>query len=66
MLKVRKNLSYLIIAIGIVLIWRGVWGLLDIFLFPSIPVLSFSVSIALGVVLLLVHEPKRFDLSELD
>ncbi|MEN9920352.1 MAG: Fuseless [Candidatus Parcubacteria bacterium] len=66
MLKVRKNLGYLVIAVGIVLIWRGVWGLADILLVPNIPVLSFLLSILLGVLLLLIHKPKQFDLDELE
>jgi hypothetical protein len=66
MKKVKKNLGYLIIAVGIVFIWRGVWGLADIFLMPSIPVLSFSLSILIGILVLLVHEPNRLDLEELD
>jgi hypothetical protein len=66
MAKLKKNLSYLTIAIGIVLIWRGVWGLADIFLIPSTPALSFAVSIILGILLLLLHNPKRFDLDELE
>lgn len=64
--KVRQNLRYLFIAAGIVFVWRGIWGLADIYLIPSNPTLSFIVSIGIGIVLLLLHEYERSDLRELE
>ncbi len=66
MIKLRKNISFLIIAVGIVLIWRGVWGLADTFLFPNITILSFLASIGMGILVLLIHEPDKLDLRELE
>lgn len=66
MIKLKNNIGYLIIAVGIVLIWRGVWGLADIFLIPNMPILSLVLSIILGIGLLLLHNPKQLDLEELD
>lgn len=62
---VKKNMHYLLIAAGIVFIWRGIWGLADIYLLPAHPVLSFCFSIVIGIILLLLHEPKDSDLREL-
>lgn len=37
--------------VGLVCIWRGVWGLLDLYLVPQSPALSRILSILLGLVL---------------
>jgi hypothetical protein len=66
MLKLLKNLHYIVGAVGIVLIWRGVWGLADVYLLFSTPLVSFAVSILLGILILLLLGPKRFTLDELE
>ena len=65
MSKLGQNLKYFIIASGIVLIWRGIWGLADIYLFPDDLTLSFAASIAIGIVLLLLVNWSKRDISEL-
>jgi hypothetical protein len=50
----RKNLRIIIDFLGIIIIWRGIWGLLDLFVFPGNQLLSYLVSIALGFILLLI------------
>ena len=45
----RTTLNSLIIVVAIIMLWRGVWGLLDIYLFPDIPTLSYVVSISMGI-----------------
>ena len=65
MRKVRKNLDILVIAVGIVLIWRGIWGLADMYLLPQSPLISFAASIALGVAILYLHNPKQGDIREI-
>ncbi|MDD3861786.1 MAG: hypothetical protein PHP74_02760 [Candidatus Gracilibacteria bacterium] len=42
----------LIIAIAIVLVWRSIWGLADMYLFPNNPLLSHLVSLFLGILFL--------------
>jgi len=45
----------IMIIVGVVAIWRGVWGLLDRFgqyAFPENPELDFIVSIILGLMIL--------------
>lgn len=64
MAKLKLNLKYLFIVAGIVLVWRGIWGLADIYLFPQSPILSFSVSIVSGLLLLLVVNWRDGDISE--
>ncbi|MGR9088016.1 MAG: hypothetical protein ACU841_13200 [Gammaproteobacteria bacterium] len=48
----HPNLNAIVIVIGIIMLWRGTWGLLDTYLFPGSPTLSYIVSIALGILVL--------------
>jgi hypothetical protein len=51
--RTLKNMFYIIIiAFAIVAFWRGIWGLMDFYLFPKNQVLSFSLSILIGVLIL--------------
>lgn len=65
MLKFEQNFKYIAITIGIVLTWRGVWGLADLYLFPDELVISFIASFILGIVVLLLVDFKKLDLREL-
>ena len=45
-----KKFSFsLLLAIGFVAVWRGIWYLLDIVLLPNSQLLSAILSIAIGV-----------------
>lgn len=33
----KKELHTLLIVIAIIFIWRGIWGLLDVYLLPNYP-----------------------------
>ncbi len=48
----KKVFFTIIIAFAIISFWRGTWGLMDIYLFPNSHVMSFSVSILAGVIIL--------------
>jgi len=48
----EKVFDTLVIAFAIVLFWRGVWGLMDLYLFPSNHAVSYVISIVLGVAIL--------------
>lgn len=61
----KKNLNVLILAVAIVFVWRGIWGLADLHLLPNSPTISFIASIVIGVIILLLHKPKQKDISEL-
>ncbi|MBC8435291.1 hypothetical protein H8D91_02195 [archaeon] len=51
--NLRDVLIILIASLAIVGFWRGVWGLLDYFLFPNNFLLSQIISIFLGIFILL-------------
>ena len=52
----------LVVLSGVVMAWRGIWHLADIYLFPNNDVLSSIVSVAIGIILLYLPEE---DLKEL-
>lgn len=48
----HPNANAAIIVLAVIMVWRGVWGLLDLYLFPGSPLLSYLLSIGLGFVIL--------------
>jgi len=59
----KQNSKILLIAIGVVFVWRGIWGITDLYLFPNNPTLSLIVSIMIGLVILYTNDKK---IDELD
>lgn len=53
-LSKRKNLRIIIDFLGIIIISWGIWGILDSFIFPGNELLSYTISIVLGFILLLI------------
>lgn len=48
-----KKVGYtIILAFAIISFWRGVWGLMDLYLFPQNEFISFSISVLLGILIL--------------
>ena len=39
----------MLIAISVVLFWRGAWGIMDLYVFPDNDLLSYIVSLVLGI-----------------
>jgi len=50
--SIKKVFYALLIAFAIVSFWRGVWGIMDEFLFPNNFILSSIVSVAIGILIL--------------
>jgi len=48
----KKIAHTILIAFAIVSFWRGVWGLMDLYLYPQNPLVSFLISLILGIVIL--------------
>ena len=48
--KTVKDVFYtILVAFAIISFWRGAWGLMDLYLFPSHKVWSFLISILVGI-----------------
>jgi hypothetical protein len=50
----NKVFFALLIAFAVISFWRGVWGLMDIFLFPGNKILSLISSVIIGIVILIL------------
>lgn len=48
----RRLWVVIIAALAIVSFWRGVWGLMDLYMFPENEPLSFSISVVIGLIIL--------------
>lgn len=59
----RKHhiLAAMLVGTAIVFLWRGVWNLADIYLFPNQDVVSAVVCIVVGFIILYLRD---FDLKE--
>jgi len=42
---------YLMAIVAAVMVWRGIWGLLDVYLWPQNPKLSYWISALIGLIL---------------
>ncbi len=62
MKNIKNNFKLLLLAIAIVAVWRGVWGLMDIYLLPNNPIWSFLVSIIVGLIILYFNDRKLNEL----
>jgi len=56
--KHHQFLYSVIIAIGLIAVWRGIWGILDLYLFQNNPLISFSASIVFGLIILGITHQK--------
>lgn len=45
----HQTIFAVVIALAVISFWRGVWGLMDIYLFPESAEMSFLVSILIGL-----------------
>lgn len=53
----RHRLTYFLVAGGgLIFFWRGIWGLLDLYLLPHFPAASYIISVVIGIVLLIIDD----------
>jgi len=52
----HKLLFTIIIAFAIISFWRGAWGLLDFLVFPNNELVSYTISVVIGITLLLMTD----------
>ena len=50
--KKPSYIRVLWIAVAVVLVWRGAWGLMDLYIFPDHLLASYIISLALGLIVL--------------
>jgi hypothetical protein len=54
--------KFLALAIGVVLVWRGIWELAGRYLFPNHPDVSAVISIIIGMAILYLTDRKLNEL----
>ena len=54
-MKTHHQVTFaLLIAFAVIAFWRGVWGLLDEFLLPEQLILSYLISMIIGILILVL------------
>lgn len=61
--RFKKTVKILIDFLGILILWRGAWGLFDIFIFPGNQLYSYVASIIIGVILITIDGDGLSDLE---
>ena len=52
--KTRVRLiKTIVVAVAIVIFWRGIWGLMDLYFFPNMLPMSYILSLFFGLIILL-------------
>jgi hypothetical protein len=52
--KFKGLIIVIVAALAIISFWRGVWGLMDIYLLPNNHSLSLIISVLIGLILLII------------
>ena len=59
-----SNLNTIVVCISVVMVWRWVWDLLDIYVFPNNPLISNLICIIVWLAILLIDDGKLEELQE--
>lgn len=57
----HSNLHIMSVAVAVVFVWRGLWGIMDLYLFPAHPLVSYALSIVLGLAILIVIDKAKLE-----
>jgi len=60
----NRNVYILIECIAIIMIWRWVWDLLEIYVFPNSPLISNLICVMIWIIVLLLDDGKLWELEE--
>lgn len=60
--KRRTNLRLIFAGVAIIMFWRGLWGLMDLYLFPENLTLSYSVSATIGLAIIYFNDRRLKEL----
>lgn len=58
------NINSILAVVGVVLIWRCVWSLMDYYFLPGNPVVSYIIGGVIGVIILLLDDLKLDELGK--
>jgi len=60
--KRRTNLYLIFAGVAIIMFWRGLWGLMDLYLFPGNPALSYFISAIAGITIIYFNDRRLKEL----
>jgi hypothetical protein len=60
--RIKYHAKFFALAAGVVLVWRGIWGFTDLYLFPNHHQLSLVASLVLGLAILYFTDRKLTEL----
>jgi Fuseless len=52
----HPSANVLVIIFAIIMVWRGIWGLLDIYFFPGYPAFSHLTCLVIGAAILYLDD----------
>lgn len=59
-----SNLNTIIVCISVIMVWKGIWDLLEIYVFPDNPLVSNILCAVVWFAILLVDDWKLEELKE--
>jgi hypothetical protein len=62
-LKKRNGLNTILELLGAIAIWWGIWGIMDLFVFPNNELWSYLISIVLGFLIIFIVGGELDDLK---
>lgn len=62
-LKKRNGLNTILELLGAIAIWWGIWGIMDLFVFPNNKLWSYLISIVLGFLIIFIVGGELDDLK---
>jgi len=62
----NSNWNIFVVCIAIVMIWKWIWDLLDMYIFPNNHLVSNLICIGIGILVLLIDDGKLWELQEWD
>ncbi len=59
-----SNLNTIIVCISVIMVWKGIWDLLEIYVFPNNPLVSNILCAVVWFAILLIDDWKLEELKE--
>lgn len=60
----NKNMYILFECVGIIMIWRWIWDLLEIYVIPHNPLASNLICVVIWIIILLIDDWRLWELEE--
>lgn len=62
--RTHKNYYSFVIGAAIILYWRGIWGLFDAYFFPGNDLLSYGLSLFIGLFILWFNDKRLNEIED--